>query len=265
MWRRNGERGRTGSSYPVWVVRTRSRARSRVRSHVRCRARGGCPRVGVDISRAVWFPRSRRVRVTAKKARLGRKGKSESSSADELTSSEVIDSTRVWIERAVIGLNLCPFAKSVYISNRVRFVVSDASTADGLLGDLERELRALSRAAPEDVETTVLIHPHVLASFLDYNDFLDVADAAVDRLDLSGILQIASFHPDYRFAGTAQDDVTNYTNRSPYPMLHLLREESVERAVDAFPGAELIPERNMETMRRLGLRGVARPGYSEPE
>lgn len=183
----------------------------------------------------------------------------------DVTSSDVIAATRGWIERAVIGLNLCPFAKSVYLGDRVRLVVSDARTADALLGDLERELRALARAAPEDVETTVLIHPHVLTSFFDYNDFLDVADAAIDRLDLTGVLQIASFHPDYQFAGTAPDDVTNYTNRSPYPMLHLLREESVERAVDAYPGAERIPERNIETMRRLGLRGLPRHGYPERE
>jgi uncharacterized protein len=183
----------------------------------------------------------------------------------DVTSSDVIAATRFWIERAVIGLNLCPFAKGVYLSNRVRFVVSEGRTADALLGELERELRALADAAPEDVETTVLIHPHVLRSFFDYNDFLDVADAAIDRLDLTGVLQIASFHPDYQFAGTAPDDVTNYTNRSPYPMLHLLREESVERAVDGYPGAERIPERNIETMRRLGLRGLLRHGYPERE
>jgi hypothetical protein len=186
-------------------------------------------------------------------------------SPGNVSPEDVIAATRLWIERAVIGLNLCPFAKFVYVSNRVSFVASDARTADALLGDLERELRALSRAAPEDVETTVLIHPHVLTSFFDYNDFLDVADAAIDRLDLSGVLQIASFHPDYQFAGTAVDDVTNYTNRSPYPMLHLLREESVERAVDAYPGAELIPERNIETMRRLGLRGLPGHGYPKRE
>lgn len=192
-------------------------------------------------------------------------GPSNDVPSNDVPSSKAIGATREWIERAVIGLNLCPFAKSVYAGNRVRFVVSDARTADALLGDLERELRALADAAPEDVETTVLIHPHVLTSFLDYNDFLDPAEAAVERLDLAGVLQIASFHPGYQFAGTAPDDVTNYTNRSPYPMLHLLREESVERAVDAYPGAERIPERNIATMRRLGLRGLARHGYPERE
>jgi uncharacterized protein len=176
---------------------------------------------------------------------------------DAVTAGDAVAATRAWIERAVIGFGLCPFAKSVYAGERVRFVVSAARTADELLADLERELRALARAAPDDVETTLLIHPHVLTAFLDYNDFLDVADAEIERLDLAGVLQIASFHPDYRFAGTAVDDVTNYTNRSPYPILHLLREESVERAVAAFPDAERIPERNMQTMRRLGLRRLA--------
>jgi uncharacterized protein len=193
------------------------------------------------------------------------KSRADEVASGDVPSSDVVAATRGWIEGAVIGLNLCPFAKGVYLGNRVRFVVSESRTADALLGDLERELRALARAAPEDVETTVLIHPHVLRSFLDYNDFLDVADAAIDRLDLTGILQIASFHPDYQFAGTAPDDVTNYTNRSPYPMLHLLREESVERAVDSYPGAEKIPERNIETMRRLGLSGLGRHGYPERE
>jgi hypothetical protein len=135
----------------------------------------------------------------------------------DVTSSDVIAATRFWIERAVIGLNLCPFAKGVYLSNRVRFVVSEGRTADALLGELERELRALADAAPEDVETTVLIHPHVLRSFFDYNDFLDVADAAIDRLDLTGVLQIASFHPDYQFAGTAPDDVSGPSTPIPAP------------------------------------------------
>jgi uncharacterized protein len=205
--------------------------------------------------------KTRKATTATKTNRVNKAEPGSKTSADEVASTDAIAATREWIERTVIGLNLCPFAKSVYVADRVRFVMSDARTADALLGDLERELRTLSRAAPEDIETTVLIHPYVLRSFLDYNDFLDVADAAVDRLDLTGILQIASFHPDYQFAGTAPDDVTNYTNRSPYPVLHLLREESVERAVDAFPGAERIPDRNIETMRRLGLLGLTEHGY----
>jgi hypothetical protein len=173
-----------------------------------------------------------------------------------LDADETIAAIRTWIERAVIGLNLCPFAKTVYVKEQIRYVVSGARTADVLLGDLERELRGLAQATPETVETTLLIHPRVLTAFLDYNDFLDVADAAVDRLGLTGVLQIASFHPDYQFAGTARDDVTNYTNRSPYPLLHLLREARVERAVAGFPDAGEISKRNIETLRRLGLRGL---------
>ena len=173
-----------------------------------------------------------------------------------LDAEETIAAIRSWIERAVIGLNLCPFAKTVYVKQQIRYVVSNALTPDALLGDLERELRALAQATPESVETTLLIHPKVLTAFLDYNDFLDVADAAVGRLGLTGVLQIASFHPDYQFAGTSHDDVTNYTNRSPYPLLHLLREASVEQAVAGFPDAGEIPKKNIATMRRLGLRGL---------
>jgi len=171
------------------------------------------------------------------------------------TPEEVIHMTRAWIERAVIGLNLCPFAKSVYVREQIRYVVSAAHTAGELLPDLERELRLLAEAAPEEVDTTLLIHPQALTEFLDYNDFLSVADRAVRRLRLAGVIQIASFHPHYRFAGTDPDDVTNYTNRSPYPTLHLLRESSVTRAVAAFPDAGKIYERNMETLRRVGVEG----------
>jgi hypothetical protein len=172
------------------------------------------------------------------------------------TSDEAIATTRTWIERAVIGLNLCPFAKAVYFGERIRYVVSDAQTAEALLDDLERELRSLAETSADLVETTLLIHPRVFTAFLDYNDFLDDADRAVDRLELAGVLQIASFHPDYQFAGTSPDDVTNHTNRSPWPMLHLLREASVEAAVAAFPATDKISERNIETLRRLGLRGL---------
>lgn len=170
------------------------------------------------------------------------------------TPDETTAAIRAWIERVIIGFNLCPFAKPVYDRERIRYVVSGAQTPDALLDDLERELRTLVATAPDTVETTLLIHPQVLTAFLDYNDFLDVADEAVERLELAGVVQIASFHPDYQFAGTRADDVTNYTNRSPYPVLHLLREASVEKAIAAFPDAGEIPERNIETMRRLGLR-----------
>jgi hypothetical protein len=163
--------------------------------------------------------------------------------------------TRRWLERAVIGLNLCPFAKAVYAKQQVRFVLSDASTPEALLAQLGEELLLLRDTPAEQVDTTLLIHPQVLGDFLDYNDFLETADALVETLDLDGMLQVASFHPDYQFAGSAPDDVENFTNRSPYPTLHLLREDSVSRAVEAFPDPEAIVERNVETLRRLGVDG----------
>ena len=167
----------------------------------------------------------------------------------------VVAATRRWVERAVIGLNLCPFAKGVSVRGQVRYAVSDAVNPDALLDDLESELRLLSLAPAEQVETTLLILPFVLRDFLDYNDFLDVADAAVERMALEGVIQVASFHPRYQFDGTDPGDITNYTNRSPYPILHLLREASVDAAVAAFPEAELIYQNNIDTMQRLGIDG----------
>jgi hypothetical protein len=166
--------------------------------------------------------------------------------------------TRHWLEQAVIGLNLCPFAKAVHVKEQIRWIESPARDAQGLLDDLLRELQLLAAADPETVETTLLIHPHALNDFLDYNDFLDVADAAIDELGLTGVLQVASFHPNYQFAGTAPDDVENLSNRSPHPMLHLLREDSIDRAVAAFPDTATIYERNIETLRRLGADGWRR-------
>lgn len=174
------------------------------------------------------------------------------------TPEEIVVATRTWLERAVIGLDLCPFAKPVHLKDQIRYVVSEAETPEDLLEHLMRELRFLAAADLEEVETTLLIHPEVLDDFLDYNDFLDVADAAVAELGLEGEIQVASFHPRYQFAGTAPQDIENYTNRSPYPMLHLLREASVERAVAAFPETEKIYEKNIETLRRLGHEGWRR-------
>jgi hypothetical protein len=172
--------------------------------------------------------------------------------------ADPIATTRQWVERAVIGLNLCPFAKAVYVKQQVRFVLSDASTPEALLEELAEELVLLRDADPEQVDTTLIIHPDVLTDFLDYNDFLDNADAAVEALDLQGVIQVASFHPDYQFAGTAPDDISNYTNRSPYPTLHLLREASIDRAVEAFPDADVIVERNVKTLDSLGHAGWAK-------
>ena len=173
----------------------------------------------------------------------------------QVTTETVIDDTRVWLERAVIGLNLCPFAKSVHVKGQVHYVVSRAQTAQALLQDLLLELDALHDSDPVVRDTTLLIAPDCLAHFLDFNDFLAEADQALVDLDLDGVLQIANLHPDYQFAGTRADDITNFTNRSPYPTLHLLREDSIDRAVEAFPEAETIFERNMETMERLGVEG----------
>lgn len=166
-----------------------------------------------------------------------------------------IEMTRRWLERAVIGLNLCPFAKAVYVKQQVRFVLSDATTPEALLEQLAEELVLLRDADPENIDTTLIVHPDVLTDFLDYNDFLDNADAAVEALDLQGVLQVASFHPQYRFAGAAPDDIGNFTNRSPFPTLHLLRESSVERAVEAFPDPDEIVERNLRTLDALGHEG----------
>ncbi|WP_324780405.1 DUF1415 domain-containing protein [Thiobacillus sedimenti] len=164
---------------------------------------------------------------------------------------------REWIEKAVIGLNLCPFAKAVYVKNQVRIVVSRAPHLDGLLEELDRELDFLAAADPAAVDTTLLVHPTLLADFLDFNDFLQIAEAAVGEHGLEGVIQIASFHPRFQFEGTAPDDIGNFTNRAPFPTLHLLRESSIERAVAAFPEAETIFERNIETLRRLGETGWA--------
>lgn len=170
----------------------------------------------------------------------------------------VIDHTRRWISAMVIGLDLCPFARRVFEADTIRYVVTAAEDEKTLLEDLERELKALAVCPIEAVETTLLIHPRALVNFLDYNDFLGDGERLVADLGLRGTLQIASFHPDYQFAGTRPDAVENYTNRSPYPMLHLLREASIT-AVASDPGALLeIPRRNAETLRRLGREMIQR-------
>jgi hypothetical protein len=171
---------------------------------------------------------------------------------------EIIAMTRRWLEKSVIGLNLCPFAAGPYRDNRVRFCVTEQSTATGLLEALRSELVDLYAADPLQRETTLLIHPWALTDFAAYNDFLEVCDAAVFDLGLEGELQVASFHPQYQFADTQPDDIENFTNRSPYPMLHLLREESVERAIAAAGDTEQIYNRNIRTLRELGHSGWRR-------
>ena len=174
---------------------------------------------------------------------------------DRSTREAIIARTQHWVTRAVIGLNLCPFAKGVHVKDQIRYVVSEARTLEDALMDLSKELRTLADADPERVDTTLLIVPHALADFTDYNDALYFADRMVKQMQLAGELQVASFHPAYQFEGTEPDAIENYTNRAPYPIFHLLREASIERAVDAFPDAADIYERNMETLRRLGHAG----------
>ena len=174
---------------------------------------------------------------------------------DSPTADQVIAATRKWLERAVIGLNLCPFAKGVHVKNQVRYVVSKAVDSDALLADLEQELQHLAKVSPEETDTTLLIHPHVLKRFGDFTDFLDLVDVVIRLQGLAGTLQVANFHPDYCFSEAEPDDLGNFTNRSPYPTLHLIREESLDRAIRAFPEAATIYERNIETMERIGLEG----------
>ncbi|MGY1519068.1 DUF1415 domain-containing protein [Luteimonas sp. A482] len=169
--------------------------------------------------------------------------------------AQVEREVRRWLERAVIGLNLCPFAKAVYARDQVRIVVSDASTERALLEQLGEELALLRDTPAEATDTTLLVHPQVLGDFLAYNEFLGDADALVEALKLDGVLQVASFHPDYQFADSAPDDVENLTNRAPYPILHLLREASVDRAVEAYPDPDAIIERNIASVRALGFEG----------
>jgi hypothetical protein len=168
---------------------------------------------------------------------------------------DVIDATRRWLERAVIGLNLCPFAKAPYAKGRVRFRVSHAQDGEALLLDLCEELQRLAVSDENEVETTLLVHPQVLNDFLDFNDFLDVADHALEEMNLDGELQVASFHPDYQFADAPVGDVANYTNRSPFPTLHLLRESSIERAVESGFDTDSIYENNIARLHELGEAG----------
>lgn len=172
-----------------------------------------------------------------------------------MNENAVLDATRRWIEKAVIGLNLCPFARAVYVKEQVRIVVSSAKHLDGWLEELDRELDFLAQTDPDVVDTTLMVHPALLPDFLDFNDFLQIAEAAVDEHGLEGVIQIAAFHPQWQFEGTQPDDPGNCTNRAPYPTLHLLREASVERAVAAFPDPGDIYRRNIETLEKLGLDG----------
>ena len=177
---------------------------------------------------------------------------------DAAAAEEILAQVRSWLERAVIGLNLCPFAKAVYSKKQIRYALTAARTADELLAELAQELTLLGASDPDEVDTVLLIHPQVLNGFLDYHFFLAEANAALRNLGFTGVFQIASFHPDYEFAGSSPADIENYTNRSPYPMLHLLREASIDRATAAYPDPAAIFERNIEILRRLGHAGWQR-------
>ena len=172
-----------------------------------------------------------------------------------LDTAAIIAETRAWVDRAVIGLNLCPFAKAVQVKGQVRYVVCTDSEPAELLNALCDELHRLAESDAKDVDTTLLIHPLAMTDFLDYHFFLAEVDALLRNLDYEGVFQIASLHPQYEFAGSDPDDIANFTNRSPYPTLHLLRESSIDRAVAAFPDAANIFERNIETMENMGHEG----------
>lgn len=170
-------------------------------------------------------------------------------------SATVTDHTRQWLEKAVIGLNLCPFAKAPHVKNLVRISVSQARHLDGFLEDLDRELQLLGDTPADELETTLLVHPTLFPDFDTFNQMLDIADAAVVDNSLEGIVQIAPFHPDFQFEGTDSDDIGNYTNRSPYPTLHLIREDSIAKAAQAFPDASAIFERNIALLEKMGHEG----------
>jgi hypothetical protein len=176
----------------------------------------------------------------------------------DLDRERIIAQTRAWVDRAVIGLNLCPFARAAQAGGRVRYEVSEARDPRRLLDDLESALAELAAADPAEIETTLLVAPWTLGDFLDFNDFLDPAEALLERMGLVGEIQIASFHPRYQFVDTEPDDIGNATNRSPWPTLHLLRESSIERAVAAGADADTIVDRNLRTLRELGPQGWAR-------
>ena len=181
-----------------------------------------------------------------------------------MTDDDVLAQTRHWLEKAVIGLNLCPFAKAVYVKNQVRLVVSKARHADDLLEELDRELDLLVATPASEIDTTLLIHPTLFEDFLDFNDFLEIAEGVVDQHGLDGVIQLASFHPQFQFDGTTADDISNYTNRAPFAVLHLLREDSVERAIEAFPQAESIFEANIAALHKLGIDGWTALGFHLP-
>ncbi|MBW7859768.1 MAG: DUF1415 family protein [Rhodocyclaceae bacterium] len=181
-----------------------------------------------------------------------------------MTDDEVLAAMRCWIEKAVIGLNLCPFAAPVYQRGQIRFVVSHARHADAFLEQLDEEINRIATSDADEIATTLLIHPHLFDEFDAFNELLGIAEEAVTEHELEGIVQVGGFHPRFRFEGTDEDDITNYSSRAPFATIHLLREESIEHALAAHPEAEHIAERNIETLRRLGKAGWDKLGIPFP-
>lgn len=172
----------------------------------------------------------------------------------------ILAHTRAWLEKAIIGLNLCPFAKAVYAKNQVKLIVSHARHLDGFLEDLDRELLYLANCSPEETDTSLLIHPELFEDFLLFNDMMELADQAIIEHELEGVIQLAPFHPEFQFEGTSTDDISNYTNRSPYPTIHLIRESSIDKAVASIPNPDSIFERNIALLKEMGDEGWAALG-----
>ncbi|HLU03064.1 MAG TPA: DUF1415 domain-containing protein [Advenella sp.] len=169
--------------------------------------------------------------------------------------SQIENRVRHWLEKAVIGLNLCPFAKSVYVKNQVRIAICQAQDRHALTAQLYEELQWLMNIPAQQTDTTLLVVPYMCEQFSDFNDYLDIAEAVLDELELVGEIQLASFHPLYQFADTEPDDLSNYTNRAPYPILHLLREDSLDKAAQQYPDASVIFQRNIAVVQELGRDG----------
>jgi hypothetical protein len=178
----------------------------------------------------------------------------------QLSDETILANTRLWLEKAIIGLNLCPFAKAVYVKNQVKLVVSQARHLDDFLEDLDRELLFLANCSPEEADTSLLIHPTLFADFLLFNDMMELADQAITDHQLEGVIQLAPFHPEFQFEGTNADDISNYTNRSPYPTIHLIRESSIDKAIAAIPNPDTIFERNIALLEEMGHEGWAALG-----
>ena len=175
--------------------------------------------------------------------------------SSSLPDAEVLAGTVLWLEKAVIGLNLCPFAKGVHVKGQIHYAICHSTEPADLLDALASELADLHAMDPQQRDTTLLIAPQCMPEFWEFNDFQTRANKVLRKLGLEGVVQIANFHPEFQFAGTEPDDIGNYTNRAPFPILHLIREDSIARAVEAFPNAEMIFEKNIETLRALGTEG----------